>query len=364
MTAPLTLESGVPLGPRTTLELGGPARHYVVAHDEATIHDALRWAKAGGIPVFVLGGGSNVVVSDAGFEGLVLHIATKGRRFERRGGETLVEAAAGEVWDELVAHTVREGLGGLECLVGIPGSVGATPIQNVGAYGQEVADTIRSVRVLERATGAMRELAPDACAFGYRDSLFKRDPHRYVVLGVRFALRPGAPPVLRYPELAAAVQARSDASDATGSAPTVAVVAATVRALRRQKSMVLDDPGDPNRRSAGSFFMNPVLPAADANAVVARAVASGAAGNAAAVPRFPVPDGRTKLSAAWLIERAGFAKGFRRGAVGISTRHALALVHHGGGSTVELLALADAIRAAVAATFGVTLTPEPVFVGM
>jgi UDP-N-acetylmuramate dehydrogenase len=312
----------------------------------------------------VLGGGSNVVVSDAGFDGLVLQIATKGRRLERRGGETLVEAAAGEVWDELVAHTVRESLAGLECLTGIPGSVGATPIQNVGAYGQEVADTIRAVRVLERATGAVRELTPDACAFGYRDSLFKHEPQRYVVLGVQFALRAGAPPALRYPELAAAVQARSDAGNVTsGVAPTLATVAATVRALRRQKSMVLDNPADPNRRSAGSFFMNPVLSAADADAVLARAVASGAARDAAAVPRFPAPGGRIKLSAAWLIERAGFPKGFRRGAVGISTRHALALVHHGGGSTTELLALASSIRAAVEACFGVTLTPEPVIVG-
>ncbi|HSY42244.1 MAG TPA: UDP-N-acetylmuramate dehydrogenase, partial [Polyangia bacterium] len=198
----IVIRDGVPLAPFTTLELGGPARHFIEASDEAAVVEALRWADGRKLPVAILGGGSNLVVADAGFDGLVVRIATRGLLFETSGGDAMVTAAAGEPWDALVAESVGRGLGGLECLSGIPGLVGATPIQNVGAYGQEVAETIRSVRVLERGSWQTRSLSPGACGFGYRDSNFKREPTRFVVLAVTFGLRPGAAPVLRYRELA------------------------------------------------------------------------------------------------------------------------------------------------------------------
>ena len=350
----IVIRDGVPLAPFTTLELGGPARHFADAADEAALVEALRWADDRELPVALLGGGSNVVVSDAGFDGLVVRIATRGLLFETSGGDATVTAAAGEPWDALVAEAVGRGLGGLECLSGIPGLVGATPIQNVGAYGQEVAETIRSVRVLERSSWQTRSLSPEACGFGYRDSNFKREPTRFVVLAVTFGLRPGAAPVLRYRELAESLAGTSEAP------PTLAEARATVLALRAKKSMLVTA-GDPNRRSVGSFFTNPVVEAAEAEAVAARAGDDGAT-----MPRWPAADGRgrVKLSAGWLIERAGIAKGLRRGPVGVSSAHALALVHQGGGTTAALLALAREIRDTVRVRFGVTLVPEPTFVGV
>ena len=263
----LAIRDDVPLAPLTTLELGGRARHFVDAGDDDTIVEALRWADARGLPVLILGGGSNMVVADAGFDGLVVRIATRGRRFDAAAGTTT--AAAGEPWDALVAETVTRGLAGIECLSGIPGLVGATPIQNVGAYGQEVAETIRRVRVLERRSGMFYDLPPGDCAFAYRDSAFKHDPDRFVVLGVTFALRPGGAPTLRYRELAEALAGH------TGPPPSLADARGAVLALRRQKSMVIV-PGDPNRRSVGSFFTNPIVSEQEAEAVGARAVALGA----------------------------------------------------------------------------------------
>lgn len=346
----IVIRDGVPLAPFTTLELGGPARHFAEAADEGGVVEALRWADGRKLPVAILGGGSNLVVSDAGFDGLVVRIATRGLRFETSGGEATATAAAGEPWDALVAAAVGRGLGGVECLSGIPGLVGATPIQNVGAYGQEVAETIRAVRVLERGAWQTRELSPDDCGFGYRDSAFKRDPARFVVLAVTFGLRPGATPALRYRELAETL-----AADAH---PTLADTRAAVLALRAKKSMLVTA-GDPNRRSVGSFFMNPIVDAKQSEAVAARAGDDGAR-----MPRWPMGDGRVKLSAGWLIERAGIAKGLRRGPVGVSSAHALALVHHGGGTAAALIALAQEIREAVRIRFGVTLVPEPTFVGL
>jgi UDP-N-acetylmuramate dehydrogenase len=349
---PFAVAEKVPLAPLTTLELGGPASFFARAEDEATVIEALRWARPKGVPVFVLGGGSNLVVGDAGFDGLVLQVAPRGLSFVGGAGETLVTAAAGEPWDALVSEAVARGLAGVECLAGIPGLVGATPIQNVGAYGQEVSETIRAVRALDRQTMTVTELAPAGCGFGYRDSAFKRAPDRHVVLGVTFALRPGGAPALRYPELV----------QAAGPHPTLAHVRATVLALRRRKSMVLD-PADENRRSAGSFFMNPIVPAAQADALVAQALREGLVSAAAQVPVYPAADGQVKLAAGWLIERAGVLKGQRRGSVGISSRHALALVHHGGGRTADLLALAREVRDRVAARFGVRLVAEPTLLG-
>ena len=350
------IRDGVPLAPFTTLELGGPARHFVEAADENAVIEALRWADGRKLPVALLGGGSNMVVSDAGFDGLVIRIATRGIAFETSGGDATVTAAAGEPWDALVAEAVGRGLGGVECLSGIPGLVGATPIQNVGAYGQEVAETIRAVRVLERGTWQTREVPPADCGFGYRDSAFKRDPTRFVVLAVTFGLRPGAAPVLRYRELAESL-AGAGVGAATAP-PTLADARAAVLALRAGKSMLVTA-GDPNRRSVGSFFTNPLVEAGEAEAVAARAGDDGAR-----MPRWPAGDGRVKLSAGWLIERAGVAKGLRRGPVGVSSAHALALVHHGGGTTAALIALGREIREAVRRRFGVILVPEPTFVGV
>jgi UDP-N-acetylmuramate dehydrogenase len=351
----LTVRDDVPLAPLTTLELGGRARHLVEAADEATIVAALAWAEARGLPAFVLGGGSNVVVADAGWEGLVVRVATRGRAYAYAGHEVRLTAAAGEPWDELVADSVARGLSGLECLSGIPGLAGATPIQNVGAYGQEVADTIRAVRIFDRRDEIILDLPPSACGFGYRDSAFRREPGRHVVLDVTFGLREDGAPTLRYRELAEALAAAP-------APPTLADTRAAVLALRRRKSMVIDV-ADPNRRSAGSFFTNPIVPAELAERLAARAATEGVVALPTDVPRWPAGPAHVKLSAAWLIERAGFAKGLRVGAVGISTAHALALVHHGGGTTRELLALAVRVRDAVRARFGVTLAPEPILVG-
>lgn len=357
----LSIETDVSLAPLTTLDLGGRARYFVRAADDDVVWQAVSWAKARGLPLVVLGGGSNVIVSDAGVEGLVLSIATRGVRFDDGG---LVTAAAGEPWDVVVAATVARGWAGLECLTGIPGLVGATPIQNVGAYGQEVAETIREVRALERRTGQVVTLTSGACAFGYRDSLFRRHPDDYVVLGVTFALRPGGPPTVRYLELERALDSGAPPAEPSShqGQRTLANVAATVRALRARKSMLLDS-SDPNRRSAGSFFTNPVLDGPALAVLAARAVAAGVVARPEEVPRFEGPAGRFKIPAAWLIERSGFTKGLRRGPVGISSAHALALVHHGGGTTAALLALAQEIRDAVHARFGVALEREPVLVG-
>ncbi len=349
---PLSVAENVPLAPLTTLELGGPARFFVEAASEEAALEALDFGARRSVPVFLLGGGSNLVVSDAGFPGLVIRLTARGLTFRPAGDEVLVEAAAGEPWDEVVAQAVARGLAGLECLSGIPGSAGATPIQNVGAYGQEVADTVRAVRAIDRSSGALVDLPPAACAFAYRDSAFKRAPQRHAVVGVTFALRPGGPPGVRYAELARALPA----------GPDLALVRATVLRLRRGKSMVID-PADPNRRSVGSFFTNPIVPSATADQVARRAVGDGLIASPEQMPRFPAGSGQVKLAAAWLIERAGFVKGLSRGPVGQSSAHALALVHHGGGRTADLLALAREIRAGVQARFGLVLVPEPVVLG-
>lgn len=344
----------VPLAPRTSFGLGGPARCLVEARDEPDVAQALRWADAEGLPVLVLGGGSNVVVSDDGWDGLVVHMALRGIEPKRTAGRLRLHVAAGEPWDEVVARTVHEGWAGLECLSGIPGSTGATPIQNVGAYGREVSEVISAVHVWDRRAGRRRVLAPEECRFGYRDSAFKHDPDGAVVLAVDLVLHPGGAPTLRYAELARAL--------AGSAAPSLLEVRERVLELRRSKSMVID-PADENHRSAGSFFTNPVVDAGVAEALVEQALREGLVERAEAVPRFSAEGGRVKLAAGWLIEAAGFRKGERRGAVGISSRHALALVHHGGGRTRDLLALAEEIRVRVLARFGVELQREPVLVG-
>lgn len=345
----------VPLAPLTTLGLGGPARRLVEAAGEAELCDLVRAADAAGEPVLVLGGGSNVVIADAGFDGTVVRVATRGISRRRDGERVLLEVAAGEPWDAVVADAVADGLAGIECLAGIPGLSGATPIQNVGAYGQEVAQTITSVRVLDRERGVVEALPASACGFRYRASGFKgRD--RHVIVGVTFSLRGDATESepIAYGELAGALGVE------TGARAPLAEAREAVLGLRRRKGMVLD-PNDPDTRSAGSFFTNPIL---DAQAFADLAVrVTERFGPDARPPAFPEPDGRTKTSAAWLIDRAGYGPGTRRGSVAQSGKHALALVNLGGATTAELVALAREIADGVQAAFGVALVPEPVFVG-
>ena len=341
----LEIQHDVPLAPLTTLELGGPAKYLVRADDESTLADALRWAADEGVPSAILGGGSNLIVPDEGYGGLVVRMELANIDFLSGG---TVNAGAGVPWETVVDGAVSRGWAGLECLTGIPGSTGATPIQNVGAYGQEVAEVVAGVRVLRRDTLAFEELGPNECLFGYRDSLFKQAPDRFVVCGVRFALRPDGAGTVRYAEVEKSL--RPDA--------TLADIRRTVFDLRRRKSMVLD-PEDPNHRSAGSFFLNPIVTAEEANRVVEQAIREQLVRTPSEVPRHPAGDGQVKLAAGWLIEKAGIAKGTRRGAVGVSTRHALALVHHGGGTTASLLAFADEIRARVSDQFGIDLEREP-----
>ena len=348
MTA-LVVREHVALAPLTTLGVGGAARWFVAAIDEATVVAAHAWARARGVALRVLGGGSNLLVADAGVDALVLQVGLRGITTCADTGDLQVTAAAGEPWDGLVRHTVEHGWAGLECLSGIPGLVGATPIQNVGAYGQEVADTIAAVRALDTRSGEIATLPAARCGFAYRDSVFKRDePGRWVVLAVTYRLHPGGPPTVSYADVARQL--------GTAAAPTLAATRAAVLTIRRAKSMVLDDPADANRRSCGSFFLNPILAAAEADAVTVRA-------GDPSIPRWAQPDGRVKLSAAWLIEHAGFSRGERAGPVGLSSRHTLAIVAHDGARAADVAAFAQRLQATVQARFGVTLTPEPVFWG-
>jgi UDP-N-acetylmuramate dehydrogenase len=339
----------------TTFGLGGPARYFAEIDDASDVANALRWAKEQNLPAFILGGGSNLVVADEGFPGLVLHMRTRGQRWIQAGGELRVEAQAGEAWDDVVAEAVHRDAAGIECLSGIPGTVGAAPVQNIGAYGQEAAETLRGVRVLDRDTLEIRDLDPRDCDFGYRTSFFKRAPGRFVILSVTLGLVVGGRPALRYAELASAFSGNTN--------PSLAEVRATVLALRRKKSMVLDE-ADPNRLSAGSFFTNPVVTTELAAEIAHRAVAAGFVQEPSDMPRFALADGRVKLAAGWLIEGSGLSKGFRMGPVGISSRHALALVHHGGGTTADLLRLALHVRTVVFGRFAIDLNPEPVFLGL
>jgi UDP-N-acetylmuramate dehydrogenase len=356
MKRPSQLRERVALAPFTTLQVGGEARMLVQVNDAEGLAEALAWSRASGLPSAVLGGGSNLLVSDRGFDGVVIQMRNTGmRHIAEASDEVLLEVGAGESLDQFVRYAVSEGYGGVECLSGIPGSVGATPLQNVGAYGQEVGDTIREVHVVERTSGTPRVFDNRACAFAYRTSIFKADwVDRYVVVRVTFALKRQGKPTLRYAELERAVNER-------GVSPrNLAQVREVVLSLRRAKSMLVEA-SDPNHRSAGSFFVNPIVTSEVADAVEQAASGSGP-GPEKAMPRFPAEHG-VKLSAAWLIERAGFAKGMSDGPVGISTRHALCIVNRGGASAQQIVAFAGRIRAQVRARFGVSLSVEPVRLG-
>jgi UDP-N-acetylmuramate dehydrogenase len=352
MSEPAIAEQ-VPLSQYTTLELGGPAEHFVRVADRAALIDVLQWARARSLPVHVLGGGSNVVISDHGLPGLTVRIETRGVRVSPAADGVELHAEAGEPWDALVARAVADDLAGIECLSGIPGLAGATPIQNVGAYRQEVSQTIRRVELLDRNSLQVVTRSAAECGFGYRTSAFKATPDRFVVLGVTFGLQEHGAASVRYAELARSL---------ANPRPSLAEVREAVLQLRRAKSMVLD-PADENRRSVGSFFLNPVLSESQARALAARALSAGVIQTEAELPTFAADSG-VKIPAAWLIERAGYKKGLRAGNVGISSRHSLALVHHGGGSSAKLVELARAIRDGVLGQFGVHLHPEPVFLGL
>jgi UDP-N-acetylmuramate dehydrogenase len=355
--AGLAVQEGVALAPLSTLGVGGPARFYAKAADRATVEAGVAWAEARGLPLLVLGGGSNVVMADEGFPGLVLHVLPRGIETRREGTFVRLRAGAGESWDALVATATANGWAGVECLSGIPGCVGATPIQNVGAYGQDVSETITAVEAFDTQGRTHVTLSNEDCGFGYRSSRFKGKDHQpYVILAVEYRLIPGGPPAVRYPDVQRHLAERGLAT------PTLRDVREAVIEVRRRKSMVLD-PADPNARSVGSFFMNPVVSDKTGAEVQARAVAMKAPG-AEAMPRWPVPTGGIKLSAAWLIERAGFSRGYRKGNAAISDNHTLALVNRGGATAREVVALAREIRDGVRATFGLSLTPEPVFVNV
>jgi UDP-N-acetylmuramate dehydrogenase len=335
------VENDVPLAPLTTLGIGGPARFFVRAESVDDVRAALEFANARALPLLVLAGGSNVLIPDDGFGGVVVHIDLPGITIESEDPESvIVNVAAGERWDDFVDFAVASGWAGVECLSGIPGSAGATPIQNVGAYGQDVSETIVRVEVLDRESGRVADLTNAECGFAYRSSIFKHAAKdRYVVVSVTFRLRPGGAATVRYPELRAYLEERGIALDDLGA------VREAVIAIRKRKGMVLD-PNDSDTRSDGSFFTNPI--------VAADRVPEGA-------PHFPSADG-VKLSAAWLIEQAGFRKGFAHGNVGISTKHTLAIVNRGGGTAAEVLELVRMIQERVRERFGVELQPEPVFV--
>lgn len=341
-----------PLAPLTTFRLGGPATRLITATTDEEVVDAVRAADASATPLLIIGGGSNLVVSDKGFEGTALRIATRGFRLDG----TRLELAAGENWSEAVARTVEAGLAGIECLAGIPGSAGATPIQNVGAYGQEVSTTITEVVAFDRRADEVVTLPGSACGFAYRHSRFKADPARYVVLRVRFGLEDadGLSAPVRYAETARVLGV------GVGDRVPAARARETVLKLRAGKGMVLD-PEDHDTWSAGSFFTNPVLTEEEYAAFLARVAER--LGPDVSPPAFPAGDGLTKTSAAWLIDKAGFTKGYGSGPARISTKHTLALTNRGRATTEDLLALAREVVAGVESAFGISLVNEPVMVG-
>ncbi|MGH9605131.1 MAG: UDP-N-acetylmuramate dehydrogenase [Terracidiphilus sp.] len=351
----MEFEENQPLAPFTTLGIGGPARWFAEVASEEEIAEAADWARRRGLPLFVLGGGSNLVVSDAGFDGLVLHVALRGVEVEVRAGELSEQAqqpariyrvAAGEDWDGFVDRALKDNCAGIECLAGIPGTVGGTPVQNVGAYGQEVASVVERVRAYDLEANAFVELTAGECGFSYRRSRFNStDRGRFVVTRVDYRLVPGGAPVLTYPD----VQRAMERLRAAGIDATLAKVAAVVRAIRHAKGMLLVD-GDPDCRSAGSFFKNPVISTELCQKIAARSA-------------FPAGPGMVKVPAAWLIEQTGFRKGYGRGGAAISSKHMLALVNRDGATAAEILALAGEIAAAVETRFGIRLEVEPVMVG-
>jgi UDP-N-acetylmuramate dehydrogenase len=349
----LKTQENIPLAPLTTFQVGGPARYFVDAHSEHEVSEAVAYASARKLPLFILGGGSNLLVSDNGWSGLVLKVSVAGVEFEGDRQKMVFHAGAGENWDELVALAVSKNCGGIECLSGIPGTVGGTPVQNVGAYGQEVSETITRVRALEIATGKAVDLTNADCGFSYRSSIFNTTRRgQYIVLEVSYLLHRDGGPRIEYADLKKFFAASSEN-------PTVQQVRDAVRSIRQSKAMLLVS-GDEDCRSAGSFFKNPIVSAAEADRVQALAekLTPGKT-----LPRYPAADGQVKLAAAWLVEQSGFSKGYSLGPVGISRKHTLAIVNRGGATAKDIVSLKDEIEKKVFDVWGLTLQPEPVFVG-
>lgn len=350
-----SLKENVPLAPMTTLNIGGPARYFAEATSGAIFAAAIRWARAEALPLFILGGGSNIVVADEGFNGLVLRVAIRGIEAQLDSDQVIITAGAGEEWDALVEECVARGWAGFECLSGIPGRVGATPIQNVGAYGQETSESLLSLEAFDVATGKLVEIADDECGFGYRMSRFKtKDRDRFIITRVTYRLTARGGPTIRYRDLERYL-AENGATD-----PTLAQTRDAVITIRRRKAMVIDAQ-DPDSRSVGSFFVNPTVLRDEFEQIQKRAAHLVNAGEQ--MPSFPASDDRVKLSAAWLIERAGIPRGYIHGNVGTSTKHALAIINRGGGTAREVVELKELIQSRVMDKLGVALTPEPVFVG-
>lgn len=349
--ATMEIRENVPLAPLTTLEVGGPARYFAEANSEDDVREAVRFAQNRNLPLFVLGGGSNLVVADRGWPGLVLKIGIGGVSHEKLGERVRFDAGAGVNWDEVVAEAVRQNCAGIECLSGIPGSAGGTPVQNVGAYGQEVSETIESVRALDLKSGDIVDLSNRDCGFSYRSSIFNSTARgRYIIVQVGFLLTPGGAPSLKYADLQRYFSARDNS-------PTLAQVRNAVREIRHSKGMLIV-PGDTESRSAGSFFKNPVLSDRQFDELNRRTESRGLK-----IPSFPALNAQHKISAAWLVEHSGFEKGYRIGEAGISHKHALALINAGHATAAEIMALKDHIQQRVDRLWGILLEPEPVWVG-
>jgi UDP-N-acetylmuramate dehydrogenase len=363
----VTIQEDIPLSPLTTLRVGGAARYFAEPKREDELIEAVDFAKTRNLPIFVLGGGSNLVIADSGWPGLVLKIALGGiarpNSQESAGNAVLFSVGAGVNWDDFVAHAVSQNCAGIECLSGIPGSVGATPVQNVGAYGQEVADTIESVRAFDLKKADLKEnrivvLPNPACEFRYRSSIFnRRERGRYIILRVNYRLKRGGAPSLKYTDLQKHFAVHEGVSGAKETLPSLAETREAVRAIRQRKGMLIVL-GDDDCRSAGSFFKNPVLSEAEFKDLAARA-----ASKALKIPSYPALDAHHKISAAWLVENSGFSRGYAMGAVGISNKHALAIINRGNAQAVDIIALKDEIQRAVRQGWGIELEPEPVFIG-
>ena len=347
----LKIQENVTLGPLTTLGVGGSARFFAAVTKARDVEEAVAFAQSRDLALFVLGGGSNLVISDRGWNGLVVQMGITGIDQRPAGARTIFDVGAGIDWDQFVAHSVALDCSGIECLSGIPGSVGGTPVQNVGAYGQEVSASISSVAVFDLAESKVRELPPAKCEFSYRKSIFNTtERERYIILRVSYLLTPGGQPALRYADLQKYFASR-------GVTPTLSQVRQGVREIRAAKGMLIS-PGDPDSKSAGSFFKNPVLSPVQHTDLIRRSNHRNLQ-----VPIYPALSEQRKVSAAWLVENSGFKKGYVRGRVAISSKHALAIVNRGGASAAEIVVLRNEIQARVKENWGIWLETEPVFVG-
>ncbi len=347
----MNVQENVSLAPLTTMKVGGPARYFVESETIAEVQAAVAFGRSRNLPLFVLGGGSNLVVSDAGWPGLVLKVGITGIDERNENGKAIFDVGAGEEWDKFAARAVARNCAGVECLSGIPGSVGGTPVQNVGAYGQEAAETIESVLTLDLRDDQIRELCGEACGFSYRTSIFNTSERGcYIILRVTYGLTPGGQPRIDYADLKRHFSGWQQI-------PTLADTREAVRRIRASKAMLIT-PGDADARSVGSFFKNPVLSSEQHEDLSRRAAARGLQ-----IPSYPALDAQHKISAAWLVEHSGFSKGYDSGHVAISSKHALAIVNRGGATAADVVALKEHIQHRVQEIWSICLQPEPVFVG-